>query len=53
LQHLDASPPNPLHTSQVKHFDEQQTKNARLTKQLHNNIARSAATAAGTLAGKS
>lgn len=37
---------------QVRHFDELQEKNARLSKQLHRNINQSANKAAGSLAGK-
>lgn len=36
----------------MKHFDELQEKNARLSKYLHKEINAKAATAAGSLAGK-
>jgi hypothetical protein len=37
---------------QVKHFDQQQEQQARLTKALHNTINASATSSAGNLAGK-
>jgi hypothetical protein len=41
-----------MHILQVKHFDQQQEQNARLTKALHNTIQKGASTSAGNLAGK-